>query len=204
MKKTQIIVDTILSVAVVALFVLHFVGKPCCKHAAEGEATPVEGNLPIAYINLDSLLSNYTLAQECGEQLMKKQEDARLKLNTKMRTFQNEYADFQRKIENNAFLSRERAESEANRLQRKQEELQALEEQLTQDILTEQQQLNIRLADSLTNYLNEYNKDGRFHLILSNQGRDNVLTSIEGYDITDEITEALNARYIPKANKKKK
>lgn len=204
MKKTQIIVDTILSVAVVALFVLHFVGKPCCKHAAEGEATPVEGNLPIAYINLDSLLSNYTLAQECGEQLMKKQEDARLKLNTKMRTFQNEYADFQRKIENNAFLSRERAESEANRLQRKQEELQALEEQLTQDILTEQQQLNIRLADSLTNYLNEYNKDGRFHLILSNQGRDNVLTAVEGYDITDEITEALNARYIPKANKKKK
>lgn len=202
MKKTQIIVDTILSVAVVALFVLHFVGKPCCKHAAEGEATPVEGNLPIAYINLDSLLSNYTLAQECGEQLMKKQEDARLKLNTKMRTFQNEYADFQRKIENNAFLSRERAESEANRLQRKQEELQALEEQLTQDILTEQQQLNIRLADSLTNYLNEYNKDGRFHLILSNQGRDNVLTAVEGYDITDEITEALNARYTSKKKKK--
>ncbi|MCQ2183566.1 MAG: OmpH family outer membrane protein [Bacteroidales bacterium] len=201
MKKTQIIVDTILSVAVVALFVLHFVGKPCCKHAAEGEATPVEGNLPIAYINLDSLLSNYTLAQECGEQLMKKQEDARLKLNTKMRTFQNEYADFQRKIENNAFLSRERAESEANRLQRKQEELQALEEQLTQDILTEQQQLNIRLADSLTNYLNEYNKDGRFHLILSNQGRDNVLTAVEGYDITDEITEALNARYTSKKKK---
>lgn len=201
MKKTQIIVDTILSVAVVALFVLHFVGKPCCKHAAEGEATPVEGNLPIAYINLDSLLSNYTLAQECGEQLMKKQEDARLKLNTKMRTFQNEYADFQRKIENNAFLSRERAESEANRLQRKQEELQALEEQLTQDILTEQQQLNIRLADSLTNYLNEYNKDGRFHLILSNQGRDNVLTAVDGYDITDEITEALNARYTSKKKK---
>lgn len=201
MKKTQIIVDTILSVAVVALFVLHFVGKPCCKHAAEGEATPVEGNLPIAYINLDSLLSNYTLAQECGEQLIKKQEDARLKLNTKMRTFQNEYADFQRKIENNAFLSRERAESEANRLQRKQEELQALEEQLTQDILTEQQQLNIRLADSLTNYLNEYNKDGRFHLILSNQGRDNVLTAVDGYDITDEITEALNARYTSKKKK---
>lgn len=202
MKKTQIIVDTILSVAVVALFVLHFVGKPCCKHAAaEGAATSVEGNLPIAYINLDSLLSNYTLAQECGEQLMKKQEDARLKLNTKMRTFQNEYADFQRKIENNAFLSRERAESEANRLQRKQEELQALEEQLTQDIIKENQALNIRLADSLTNYLNEYNKDGRFHLILSNQGRDNVLTAVEGYDITSEITDALNARYTSKKKK---
>lgn len=203
MKKIQIIIDAVLVIAIAALFVLHFTGKPCCPHAAEG-AEAVEGNLPIAFINLDSVLLNYTLAQECGEQLMKKQEDARLKLNTKMRTFQNEYADFQRKVENNAFLSRERAESEANRLQRKQEELQALEEQLTQDILTEQQQLNIRLADSLTNYLNEYNQDGRFHLILSNQGRDNVLTATEGYDITDEIITALNARYIPKAGKKKK
>lgn len=203
MKKIQIIIDAVLVIAIAALFVLHFTGKPCCHHAAEGSAA-VEGNLPIAFINLDSVLLNYTLAQECGEQLMKKQEDARLKLNTKMRTFQNEYADFQRKVENNAFLSRERAENEANRLQRKQEELQALEEQLTQDILTEQQALNIRLADSLTNYLNEYNQDGRFHLILSNQGRDNVLTATEGYDITDEIITALNARYIPKAGKKKK
>lgn len=203
MKKIQIIIDAVLVIAIAALFVLHFTGKPCCHHAAEG-AEAVEGNLPIAFINLDSVLLNYTLAQECGEQLMKKQEDARLKLNTKMRTFQNEYADFQRKVENNAFLSRERAENEANRLQRKQEELQALEEQLTQDILTEQQALNIRLADSLTNYLNEYNQDGRFHLILSNQGRDNVLTATEGYDITDEIITALNARYIPKAGKKKK
>lgn len=203
MKKVQIIIDAVLVIAIAALFVLHFTGKSCCKQGAEATATVVEGNLPIAYINLDSLLANYTLAQECGEQLMKKQEDARLKLNTKMRTFQNEYADFQRKIENNAFLSRERAESEANRLQRKQEELQALEEQLTQDIIAENQALNIRLADSLTNYLNEYNADGKFHLILSNQGRDNVLTSVEGYDITEEIIDALNARYISTPKKKK-
>lgn len=203
MKKVQIIIDAVLVIAIAALFVLHFTGKSCCKHDAEATAAVAEGNLPIAYINLDSLLANYTLAQECGEQLMRKQEDARLKLNTKMRTFQNEYADFQRKIENNAFLSRERAESEANRLQRKQEELQTLEEQLTQDILAENQALNLRLADSLTNYLNEYNADGKFHLILSNQGRDNVLTAVEGYDITDEIVDALNARYIPTPKKKK-
>lgn len=204
MKKVQIIVEAVLVIAVAALFVLHFTGKSCGKQSSEAAATVAEGNLPIAFINLDSLLANYTLAQECGEQLMRKQEDARLKLNTKMRTFQNEYADFQRKLENNAFLSRERAESEANRLQRKQEELQALEEQLTQDILAENQALNIRLADSLTNYLNEYNADGKFHLILSNQGRDNVLTAVDGYDITDEIIDALNARYTPATTKKKK
>lgn len=195
MKKVQIIVDAVLAVGVIALFVLHFVGQPCCKNHQVTEATVEEGNLPIAFVNLDSVLLNYTLAQEVSEKLMKKQEDARLKLNTKARTFQNEYADFQRKLENNAFLSRERAESEANRLQKKQEELQALEAQLTEDIMRENQELNIRLADSLTACIEEFNKDGRFHLIMSNQGRDNIITAVDGYDVTEAIVTSLNNRY---------
>ena len=198
MKKIQIIIDSVLAVAVIALFVLYFVGQPCCKHHPATEAQVEVGNLPIAYVNLDSILLNYTLAQEASEKLMRKQEDARLKLNTKARTFQNEYADFQRKLDNNAFLSRERAESEANRLQKKQEELQALEAQLTEDIMRENQELNVRLADSLTACIDEFNKDGKFHLIFSNQGRDNVITSTEGYDITDAIVEMLNNRYAAK------
>lgn len=195
MKKNQIIIDAILAVGIVVLFVLYFVGTPCGKSQQAPVAEVEEGNLPIAYVNLDSVLLNYTLAQEISEQLMKKQEDARLKLNTKARSFQNEYADFQRKLENNAFLSRERAESEANRLQKKQEELQALEAQLTEDIMLENQQLNMRLADSLNACIANFNKDGRFHLILSNQGSDNILTSVEGYDITDAIIQSLNDRY---------
>ena len=43
-----------------------------------------------------------------------------------------------------------------------------------------------------------FNKDGRFHLILSNQGSDNILTSVEGYDITDAIIQSLNDRYAAK------
>ena len=198
MKKVQIIIDAVLAVGVIALFALYFDGQPCCKHNVATEAVIEEGNLPIAYVNLDSVLLNYTLAQEVGEKLMKKQEDARLKLNTKARTFQNEYADFQRKLENNAFLSRERAESEANRLQKKQEELQALEAQLTEDIMRENQELNMRLADSLTACIGEFNKDGRFHMIFTNQGRDNVIMANDGYDITEAIVASLNARYAVK------
>lgn len=193
MNKIQTIINVVLAAAVIALFVLVFAGK---KSAPAVATAPVaEGNMPIAYLNLDSLLTNYVFAQDASEKLMKKQEDARLKLNTKMRTFQNEYADFQRKLENNAFLSRERAESEANRLQRKQEELQELEAKLTQEIMLENQELNMQLADTLTSYLKEFNADGRFHMILSNNGKDNVLMAAEGYDITNEVIDALNARY---------
>ncbi len=198
MKKIQIIIDSVLAAAVVALFVLFFTMKPgCCKKHAE--TMPVaevkEGNMPIAYLNVDSLLQGYVFAQEAQEKLMSKQEDARLKLNTKAKTLQQEMADFQRKYENNAFLSQERAQSEYQRLQRKQQELEELEQKLTNDILLENQDLNLQLADSLMAFLKEYNADGRFQVILSNNGKDNVLMAADGMDITEDIISGMNARY---------
>lgn len=191
-KIAQIIVDAILVVAVVVLFVLHF-------GAGKSEVAPVaevaEGNMPIAYVNLDSILLGYDFAIEASDKLMAKQEDARAKLNAKMRTLQQEAADFQRKIDNNAFLSRERVESETAKLQRKQAELEDLEQKLTQEIMLENQKLILQLADSLQGYLAELNSDHRFHLIMANTGKDNILQSNEGYDITAEVVSGLNARY---------
>ena len=197
MNKIQIIVDSILAAAIVALFVLFFTVAPGKKGAAaEGETVvALQEQMPVAYLNLDSLLANYTFAQEAQDKLMTKQEDARLKLNTKARTLQNEMADFQRKLDNNAFLSRERAESEANRLQKKQQDLQELEAKLTNDILAENQSLNLQLRDTLDNYLKEYNADGKYQIIFANQANDNVLLAQPGYDITNEVVEALNKRY---------
>jgi outer membrane protein len=193
MNKIQILVNVILVAAVATLFALYFSNK-------SNESTPTETAskaevIPVAYLNVDSLLTNYVFAQEASEKLMKKQEDARLKMNTKLRTFQNEVADFQRKLENNAFLSRERAEKEQQRLANKEQELQELEAKLTQDIMLENQKLNMQLADSLNTFLGIFNSDGRYHIILSNNAKDNVLMASEQYDITSEVIEGMNARY---------
>jgi outer membrane protein len=193
MNKIQILVNVILVAAVATLFALYFSNK-------SNESTPTETAskaevIPVAYLNVDSLLTNYVFAQEASEKLMKKQEDARLKMNTKLRTFQNEVADFQRKLENNAFLSRERAEKEQQRLAKKEQELQELEAKLTQDIMLENQKLNMQLADSLNTFLGIFNSDGRYHIILSNNAKDNVLMASEQYDITSEVIEGMNARY---------
>lgn len=191
MNKIQVVINVILVAAVAALFVVVYTGD---KQEAPAVAVESSEVMPIAYLNVDSLLVNYTFAQDASERLMKKQEDARLKLNTKARTLQNEMADFQRKLENNAFLSRERAEKEQQRLLTKQQELQELEAKLTEDIMLENQKLNMQLADTLTNFLKEFNADGRFHVILSNSAKDNVLMAAEQYDITTQVIDGLNAR----------
>lgn len=193
MNKIQILVNVILVAAVATLFGLYFSNK---SNDSTPTDTPVQAEImPVAYLNVDSLLTNYVFAQEASEKLMKKQEDARLKMNTKLRTFQNEVADFQRKLENNAFLSRERAEKEQQRLAKKEQELQELEAKLTQDIMIENQKLNMQLADSLNTFLGIFNSNGRYHIILSNNAKDNVLMASEQYDITSEVIEGMNARY---------
>lgn len=192
MNKIQLVINVLVVAAVAALYVLFFTSK---RPAAV--EIPVANNvtqLPIAYVNLDSVLMNYTFAIEASDKLMSKQEDARVKLNTKMRTFQNEVAEFQRKIENNAFLSRQRMESEQQKLAKKEQEIQELDAKLTQDIMLETQKMNMQLNDSLATFLQVYNADKRYHIIIGNTANDNVLMADPAYNITADVINGLNAR----------
>ena len=206
MNKIQAIVNGVLCVAVVALFVLFFMNQPKAPGAAPQEAVAQGELMPIAIINTDSILKHYTLAIESTEKLMNRYEESTVKLDTKAKSLQKEYetfqrdvVDFQRKLEANAFLSRERAESEQNRLQKKeqqlmakQQELENLRQKLSADFMQEQNDLTQQLQDSVQKYLREYNADGHYHLVLNDAV---LMNKVAGYDITNEVIDALNARY---------
>ena len=205
MNKISIIVESILAAGVVALFILFFTVNPWAKKA--GEAVEAQGELlPIAIVNTDSILKHYTLAVESTEKLQNQYEESMVKLDTKAKAFQKEYEtfqqdvlNFQKKVEAGAFLSRERAESEQARLQKKEQQLMAkqqdlenLRQKLSNDFMTQQAELTQQLQDSLQAYLRDMNADGHYHLILNDAV---LLNKTAGYDITDEVIEALNARY---------
>ena len=152
-----------------------------------------------AVVNVDTLMSQYEFAKISNEKLIKKQEDSRLKINLQVRQLQNEMIDFQKKIENNAFLTRERAESEQRRLQKKQSDLEALDRELTQSLMQEQQTLSQQFRDSINAVIAVLNKDGKYELIISTRAiNDNVLYAKPQYDITQQVLDALNARYAKK------
>ena len=199
MKNVSLIMNAVLAVAVVILFVLVLGNKnqQPNKEASVLNDSLFSATLPIAYINMDSLLLNYQFAKDANEVLIKKEEDSRLTLNTKARQLQSEANEFQRKLDNHAFLSRERAESEQTRLLQKQQELQELEAKLTQELYIEQQKVNERLRDTITLFLEQYNKN-KYEIIFSNTGNDNIMHSSKKYDITREVVDLLNKRFVKK------
>ena len=198
MKNINYIINGVLALAVVILFVLQFTGKKesgvTKTFTAEESAS---GLLPIAYVNVDSLLLNYNYSKDLNEIIIKKQENSRASVNQKLRSLQTEMQDFQRKVENNAFLTRERAEQEQARLMKKQQELQDFDNRLAQELVSEQQRLNEQLRDTLVSQLRVYNKDKGYQVILSNTIGDNILLAGDAYDITKEVIEYLNKNYAP-------
>lgn len=156
--------------------------------------------LPIAYIDTDSLLRAYEYAVFLQEELLKKEEKSRTDFNEKAKLLQNQMTEFQRKVQNNGFLSRDRAEQEQRRLIQKEQDLQALNGKLSNELMLEQEKLNSQLRDSLTSYLKVMNETGKYQLILSNTLGDNVLFSAEGVNITQGVIDALNARYAASKN----
>lgn len=152
--------------------------------------------LPIAVINVDTLLQSYDLNLEESERLMRKGEDMRLDLNQRANSLQNEMIDFQKKLENQAFLSRERAEAEQRRLVKKEQDLNTLAQEKEQELMLEQQQLSIRLLDSINSAIRTLNADGKYHLVITTSAlNNNVLFAAPEYDITSEAIELLNERY---------
>ena len=197
MKNLSLIFNAILAIAVVVLFVLVLGNKSntVAKQSATGKDVVTKGKLPIAYINIDSLLLHYQFAKEANESLIKKQEESRLTINQKARQLQTEMGDFQHKLENNAFLSRERAEQEQARLQKKQQDLQVLDGDLSKQLVQVQQKMSEQLRDTINSFMKEYNKDHKYQLIISNTSSDNILYADKSYDITAEVTKLLNERF---------
>ena len=193
----SLVLNGILLIAVIILFYL-VLGKDSNKPAnmvmKAGNST-LSGTLPIAYVNVDSLLLNYTFAKNANETLIKKQEDSRLTLNSRARQLQIEMSEFQRKLENNAFLSRERAEAEQSRLMKKQQDLQQMEGAMSQQLMEQQQKMSEQLRDTINAFMKDFNKDNRYQMIISNTANDNVLYAGKSYDITSAVIAKLNERF---------
>ena len=158
--------------------------------AAENNA----GGMKIAYVEVDSLMTQYEFCKEFTLILQKKSNNARNTLNQKGQALQSAMQNFQQKLNNNGFTSREQAESQQAAIQRQQQSLQELQARLENELANETAKYNEGLRDSLQHFLAAYNKDKKYDLILTKQG-DNILYANKRFDITNDVINGLNKHY---------
>ena len=162
--------------------------------AAAATAENTQGGVKLAYVEVDSLMTQYEFCKEFSLILQKKSNNARNTLNSKGQALQNAMQNFQQKLNNNGFTSREQAEGQQAAIQRQQQSLQELQVRLETELANETQKYNDALRDSLQHFLAAYNKDKKYDMILTKQG-DNILYAAKRFDITNDVINGLNKRY---------
>ena len=183
------------SVAFAAVAALALVS--CNKSQPQVEAkseSKAPAELKIAYVEVDSIMTQYTFAKEYSALLEKKGQNIQATIAQKGQALQAAAANFQQKTQQNAFTSREQAESQQAAIQRDQANLQSLQQRLSNEFAAEQEKYNNALHDSIAHYLAAYNKDKKYSIIFSKSG-DNLLYADKAYDITKEVIAGLNKAY---------
>ena len=154
--------------------------------------------LKIAYVEVDSLMTQYNFAKDYSVTLQKQSNNARNTLNQKGNALQAAVANFQQKVNNNGFTSREQAASQQAAIERQQRDLQELQARLEGELASQTAKFNEALRDSLQNFLKDYNNDKKYDMILAKSG-DNILMANKRFDITQDVINGLNKRYKPSA-----
>lgn len=200
-KKTNLLSGLAIAGCVAALVLTSCQGNGNQKTVTATVTTPTgeaEIALPIAYVRMDSVLSQYKFAQDVQASLAKESEAHRTRLQGRATAFQKAAEDFQRRAQINAFVSQEAAQKEQAKVLKLQQEVQELEVQLTQQFAVKQQLMQEDILKEIQEQIKEYNKDGKYKLILTNAG---VLYADDMLDITEGFIKHLNSVYNPETTK---
>ena len=157
----------------------------------------VPASLKIAYVEVDSIMSQYKFCKDYSLILQRKGQNIKSTLAAKQQQLQAAAANFQQKMQQNAY-TRDQAEAINANLQKQNADLQMLDQRLTNEFQNETEKYNNALRDSIQHYLKIYNQDKHYSLILSKAG-DNLLYADKAFDITNEVVTGLNKAYKPSA-----
>ena len=197
-----------IAAAIVALAGLLSLGA--CGDAAKTNTAPAAttaeakaSELPIAYVRMDSVMSQYKYSQDIQAKLEADTKASQSRLQSKAAAFQKAAEDFQRRAQINAFTSDAQAKSEQERVMRLQQEAAQLDQKLSGELAQKTALMQEDLIKKIQEELKLFN-GGRYKLILSNA---TVLYADDALDITEPFIKHLNENYkelAPKAEEVKK
>jgi outer membrane protein len=182
--------NIVLLIAVAVLFYLHFANTTDIEDIESADL--LDTDLSAAYINSDSLLSNYKYFNDLAGELETKRQKLEAEYQNRAQGLQREIEQFQRNV-NNMTIGQGRAVEED--LMKKQQNLLQYQERLRQQLLQEEAQLNEKLYERVSQFLKTYGKENNLKLVLTYQKGSGVLYADDSLNITEQVISGLNREY---------
>jgi len=203
MKNTSLILSIISLIAVVVFGVLSLTkdGKKA-EVAVEGESTEVTAQKgDIVYIDLDRILMEYDMANDLRSVVETKAQNIQAEVTRRGQKLEKEVAAYQEKIQK-GLMTRSVAEVQGQKLQQQEIDFNNYAAQKQQEINEEQVVMMNQLGDAIQTFINKYNEEKQYAMILTNSGGAPVITADPALDITEAVLAGLNEEYIKTKNQK--
>lgn len=198
----------ILSAAVLAGLSLTLVScnntssQNAADNAQTDEVAAAAGS--IVYFNLDTILRDYDMANELRSVVETKVNSINQEVTRRRNKLEKDINAFSDKL-NKGLLTQSVAQTQNQKLIEQQQSFENYAAQKQQEILEEQQVMMNQIADAINTYIQEYNAEKQYAMIIATQGdilSTPVVAGDAKLDITDALLEGLNAAYIKsKSNK---
>ena len=199
----------ILSAAVLAGLSLTLVScnntssQNAADNAQTDEVAAAAGS--IVYFNLDTILRDYDMANELRSVVETKVNSINQEVTRRRNKLEKDINAFSDKL-NKGLLTQSVAQTQNQKLIEQQQSFENYAAQKQQEILEEQQVMMNQLADAINNYIQEFNAEKKYAMIIATQGDILAAPVVAGdpeLDITDTILEGLNAAYVQEKNSQK-
>ena len=199
----------ILSAAVLAGLSLTLVScnnsssQNAADNAQTDEVAAAAGS--IVYFNLDTILRDYDMANELRSVVETKVNSINQEVTRRRNKLEKDINAFSDKL-NKGLLTQSVAQTQNQKLIEQQQSFENYAAQKQQEILEEQQVMMNQLADAINNYIQEFNADKKYAMIIATQGDILAAPVVAGdpdLDITDTLLEGLNAAYVKEKNSQK-
>jgi len=204
-SKTNLYFNIALSVAIIFLFILHFSSnntdeivkddKPEKENFSE---LPIpnkvisNSNLKIAFVNSDTVAANYLFSKQLNADFMAKQSSAENKLRKVAEKLQVDAERFQQGA---PIMGREELERTQAELMQRQEELQMMEYELSQNLAIQEQKETKEYVEKTDVYMQTIGKELGYDYVLSYRVGGPMLFANPELDITPQVIELLNKEY---------
>ena len=148
----------------------------------------------IAYVEIDTLLNNMNMYEDLSTNLADKQKKMETEFSTKYKNFQNQVNDFQNKVQKGLLTTREAQELD-QQLSSRRMDLENQRNDFLRQLQEENQVSQNKVINYIMEYLDDYNKDGKYEYILSYSFGGGVLYADDSLDITAAVLKGINEKY---------
>ncbi len=198
MKKLPLILSIVALVGVIVLAIVNFSSPKQDEVKTEAVEVSAEPGA-IVYFDLDRVMNEYDMANDLLSVFESKANSINEEVTRRGTKLEKDVKAFQDKI-NKGLLTQSVAERQSQTLSEQQANFQNYYNQKQQEIAEEQQVMMNQIADAINTYVNEFNAEKNYAMIIATQGGSilptPVVTGNAELDITDELLEGLNAAYI--------